>query len=246
MPRTSKALEPRLKKIVAFVIDYQEKKGYPPTIREIGHEINVNSTSQVTYYLKKLRKEDLIDRSENLSRSIRVSPDGYKLLGLNQEEETGAEPPETFIDKVNDAIENLWKIPVYGVIVASEPLPMPDDPTFEPDTTIDVARSLFGINEKPSNLFALEVSGDSMIDAMINDGDTVIFRKQDSVNNGEMAAIWIDDDNSTTLKYFYKEQDHYRLKPANPTMEDIIIPQRKKLHIMGKVVAVVRQVTTVP
>ena len=129
-----------------------------------------------------------------------------------------------------------------GRIVASAPLPMPDDPTYDSESTIEVARSLFGINENPDELFALEVDGDSMIDAMINDGDVVIFRKADKVRNGEMAAIWIDDDNTTTLKYFHQEKDHYRLEPANPTMEDIIVPKEKHLRIMGQVVAVVRQV----
>lgn len=235
-------MDRRLKKIIQFLIEYQEKNGYPPTIREIGREINVNSTSQVTYYLNKLEEDSLIDRSGHLSRSIRVNPAGYELIGFNPDEDIVVEKHENLLDRVASAVENLWKIPVYGVIVASEPLPMPDDPTFAPDTTIDVARSLFGINEKPGNLFALEVSGDSMIDAMINDGDTVIFKRQETVNNGEMAAIWIDDDNTTTLKYFYREDDYYRLKPANPTMQDIIIPKRKNVRIMGKVVAVVRQV----
>jgi repressor LexA len=155
------------------------------------------------------------------------------------------EKQENFLEKLSHLSDALWSIPVYGRIVASEPLPMPDDPNFSPDTTIEVARSIFGITLNQEDLFALEVDGDSMIDAMINDGDTVIFRRQNTVNNGEMAAIWIDDDSSTTLKYFYKEQDHYRLHPANPTMEDIIIHKKKNLRIMGKVVAVVRQVSSI-
>ena len=245
MPRTSKNMDQRLEKIVQFIIDFSDKNGYPPTIRDIGKKINVNSTSQVSYYLTKLEKKQYISKGGRTSRSLRVSPEGYEFIGRNIPEEGYAEERrETIIDKINHLSESLWNIPVYGRIVASAPLPMPDDPNFEPETTIEVARSIFGMNQSQEELFALEVDGDSMIDAMINDGDTVIFRRQNTINNGEMAAIWIDDDNSTTLKYFYKEQDHYRLRPANPTMEDIIVSKKKNLRIMGKVVAVVRQVSS--
>ena len=248
MPRTSKNMEQRLEKIIDFIIQYSDKNGYPPTIRDIGRKINVSSTSQVSYYLTKLEDQHLISKDGHTSRSFRVTPEGYDHIGLTYPDEIFAEEEEkheTVLEKLNHLSEVLWSIPVYGRIVASEPLPMPDDPNYAPDTTIEVARSIFGKSFNQEELFALEVDGDSMIDAMINDGDTVIFRRQDTVNNGEMAAIWIDDDSSTTLKYFYKEQDHYRLHPANPTMEDIIIPKKKNLHIMGKVVAVVRQVSSI-
>ncbi|MCD4752375.1 MAG: transcriptional repressor LexA [Anaerolineaceae bacterium] len=246
MPRTSKVMEQRLEKIIKFIIQYSENNGYPPTIRDIGERINVSSTSQVSYYLNKLKEKQLITKNGHTSRSLLVTQQGYEFIGKffseNNSQEKGH---ESLLQKVKNFSDSLWSIPVYGRIVASAPLPMPDDPNFEPDTTIDVARSIFGVSQNPDKLFALEVDGDSMIDAMINDGDTVIFHKQDTVNNGEMAAIWIDDDNSTTLKYFYKEQDHFRLRPANPTMKDIIIPKDKNLRIMGKVVAVVRQVSSI-
>jgi repressor LexA len=226
MPRSSKNMQRILESILDFLNSYQEENGYPPSIREIGDRINVSSTSQVSFYLNKLREKEYIEKSAHQSRSLRITEEGLKLLGIDQ------------------IAESLWNIPLVGRIVAGAPLPMPDDPTYDPDSTIEVARSLFGINEKPEDLFALEVDGDSMIDAMVNDGDIVIFHRQNQVNNGEMAAIWIDEDNETTLKYFYKESDHYRLQPANPTMQDIIIPKSKNVSVMGKVVAVVRQVTT--
>ncbi|MBN2047436.1 MAG: repressor LexA [Anaerolineaceae bacterium] len=227
-------MEERLKKILRFLIRYSDNEGRPPTIRDIGEAINVDSTSQISYYLKKLEDRRMIQRSDHSSRSIQVTEDGYKHIGIN---------PKRFMEKVNDF---LWNVPLCGRIVASEPIPMPDQPFYDPSSTIDVPRSLFAITENVDDLFALEVDGDSMIDAMINDGDIVILRRTTRVNNGEMAAIWIDDDNETTLKYFYKESDHYRLRPANPTMEDIIISQKKNVRVMGKVVAVVRQVVGYP
>lgn len=215
-----------LETVLDYLNSYQEENGYPPSIREIGERINVSSTSQVSFYLNKLREKEYIEKNAHQSRSLRITEEGMKFLGIEQ------------------IAKSLWNIPFVGRIVAGAPLPMPDDPTYDPDSTIEVARSLFGLNEKMEDLFALEVDGDSMIDAMVNDGDIVIFHRQNQVNNGEMAAIWIDDDSSTTLKYYFKEKDHHRLKPANPTMDDIIIPARKHLRIMGKVVAVMRQVST--
>jgi repressor LexA len=84
-----------------------------------------------------------------------------------------------------------------------------------------------------------------MIDAMINDGDIVIMKKAVEARNGEMVAVWMDDSDQTTLKYFFKEANRVRLQPANPTMGPIYINNPASLRIMGKVVMVIRQVRTV-
>ena len=80
-----------------------------------------------------------------------------------------------------------------------------------------------------------------MIDAMVNDGDIVIMRRVENANNGEMVAVWLEDTDETTLKYFYKEGSRVRLQPANPTMGPIFIDDPKRVRIQGKVVMVVRQ-----
>lgn len=80
-----------------------------------------------------------------------------------------------------------------------------------------------------------------MIDAMINDGDIVILKPAQDARNGEMVAVWLSDKNETTLKYFYKEKDGYRLQPANPTMKPIMIKKSEPLEIKGKVVMVIRK-----
>jgi len=89
------------------------------------------------------------------------------------------------------------------------------------------------------------VQGDSMIDAMVNDGDIVVMKTANEAKNGEMVAVWLDDSDSTTLKYFYREENRVRLQPANPTMLPIYVDNPKSLRIMGKVVMVIRQVKTV-
>ena len=88
-----------------------------------------------------------------------------------------------------------------------------------------------------------------MIDAMINDGDIVIMKpvaNDAEVRNGEMVAVWLPNRDETTLKYFYKEKDGYRLQPANPTMKPIMIKKEEPLEIKGKVVMVIRKVDTLP
>ena len=99
---------------------------------------------------------------------------------------------------------------------------------------------MFSPSESIDDLFVLEVSGDSMIDAMINDGDKVIFRQASEAQNGDMVAVWLSDNEETTLKYFYNEGDRVRLQPANPTMGPIYVDDPRQLRIMGKVVMVIR------
>ena len=80
-----------------------------------------------------------------------------------------------------------------------------------------------------------------MIDAMVNEGDIVIMKRAKQANNGEMVAVWLDDKDQTTLKYFYKEDTRIRLQPANPSMGPIYVDNPSSLRIMGKVVMVIRQ-----
>jgi repressor LexA len=133
-----------------------------------------------------------------------------------------------------------------GRIVASQPIPLPttDFSVYDPESAaINIAKSMLPPQEQSrGSLYALEVRGDSMIDAMVNDGDIVIMKPTQEVRNGDMVAIWLNDKDETTLKYFYNEGDHVRLQPANPTMKPIIIDDPSSVEIHGKVVMVVRQV----
>ena len=150
------------------------------------------------------------------------------------------------IRNASNALAELVSIPIAGRIVASAPIPMPSSDLnyYDAESSVDIARSLLPTRDV-SELFALEVDGDSMIDAMVNDGDIVVMKKAVSANNGEMVAVWLDDKDETTLKYFYKEANRIRLQPANPNMGPIYVDDPKSLRIMGKVVMVIRQIKSV-
>ena len=239
MARRSQGLSERHRKIMEFLTKFQENNGYSPSIRQIGDSIDVKSTSLVDYYLNQLQEMGYIDREDRISRSIRVLQPIYASPSI-----TGI-VSET-IHKAGEMLADLVSIPIAGRIVASAPLPMPtsDLSYYDSETSVEIARSLLPTRDV-SDLFALEVSGDSMIDAMINDGDIVVMKKAQSANNGEMVAVWLDDKDETTLKYFYKEADRIRLQPANPNMGPIYINNPKSLRIMGKVVMVIRQIKSV-
>ena len=219
MVRKSKGLGERHQKILDFLQDYQRENKYPPSIREIGEKTGISSTSVVNYYLDQLEKKGMIERDRKISRGVRVSwPNGSA---------------------------DTLRIPILGPIAAGLPLPeLNPNVSYMTDSeanAVDIARSLLPSKEKGENLFALEVKGDSMIDAMINDGDIVVIRPASEARNGEMVAVWLPRDNEATLKYFFKEKDRYRLQPANPTMKPIYVKKSDPLEIKGKVVMVIRR-----
>lgn len=218
MVRKSKGLGERHQKILEFIESYQREHKHPPSIREIGEHCDISSTSVVNYYLDQLEKAGHIERDRKISRGMRL---------------TNAPP-----------FGDMMRVPVLGVIQAGEPIPIPpsDFNSFTADDSVEIATSLMPAKEKGRDLFALQVQGDSMIDAMINDGDIVILKPAQEARNGEMVAVWLSDKNETTLKYFYKEKDGYRLQPANPTMKPILVKKSEPLEIKGKVVMVIRKV----
>ena len=235
MARKSSGLSERHKKILKFLDEYQAKFGFPPSIREIGDRTGISSTSVVNYYLAQLENQGYIEREKNISRGIRLVK---TLSGIKQ----------TAQNAVN-IMDELLHIPVIGRIAAGVPMPIPssDFSYYDPDTGIDIARSLLPTKEKLSELFALEVKGDSMIDAMVNDGDIVIMKKVQEAKNGEMVAVWLRDRDETTLKYFFLEKNgRVRLQPANPQMQPIYVDDPKIVQIQGKVVLVIRRLSQSP
>lgn len=226
MARKSKGLSDRHQKVLEFMADYQNKYGRPPSIREICETVKISSTSVVNYYLDQLEGMGYLERDGRVSRGLRLT------------------------EKVNEIIQvagDLLHVPILGRIVASEPAPVPpsDFNYYDAHSSVEIAQSLLPAAEKKRKLFALEVQGESMIDAMVNDGDYVIMKAVDNnseIRNGEMVAVWLPARDETTLKYFYKEKDGYRLQPANPTMKPIMIKKSEPLEIKGKVVMVIRKV----
>ncbi len=240
MVRKSKGLSERHHKILDLLQKHGDK-GYPPSIREIGEKTGITSTSVVNYYLEQLEKWGYIERDRRISRGLRVVPEKLAEMGVSL-----AAPAVTAVQDAIEAVGDFLRVPVLGRIGASLPMPVPssDFNYFDAEAGVEIARSLLPA-KKVEGLFALEVQGESMIDAMVNDGDIVIMRKVNNnaeAKNGDMVAVWLPARDETTLKYFYKETDRYRLQPANPTMQPIYINKSEGLEIKGKVVMVIRKV----
>jgi repressor LexA len=240
--RRSKVLSERQKRILEVLEEFQQQAGYPPSIREICDQAHISSTSVVNYYLDQLEELGYIERDDRVSRGIR--------LVIPLSEAVGA-PAGAFKHNATQAVQalgqnlaELLRVPLVGRIQAGLPMPVPssDFSYYDAESMVDVASSLLPSRERAAkDLFALEVQGDSMIDAMINEGDIVIMKPAMEAHNGEMVAVWLDDRDETTLKYFYLENGRVRLQPANPTMKAIFIDDPSNVRIMGKVVMVIRQ-----
>jgi len=224
MSKEFKQLSERQQRILRFMQNYMDREGYPPTIREIGEATDINSTSVVNYNLNKLADAGFLERSDRRSRGLKLvkSVPGTRKVSKAQ-------------------VTN--KVPLVGTIAAGQPIQLPDEvgQYFDADDDmLDVPTSMLGTYDV-TEVFALTVQGDSMVDAMIADGDIVILRHQRTANNGEMVAVWLPDESETTLKYFYREGEQVRLQPAHPTMKPIYV-NAEKCEIRGKVLSVMRRV----
>lgn len=236
MAKRHPGLSERHQKIMEFLSRFQDDNGYSPSIRQIGDSINVKSTSLIDYYLNQLQEMGYIEREGRISRSIRVIKSTSPLGEFSHK-------IANTVRSAADSLASMVSIPLAGRIVASAPIPMPasDLNYYDAESSVDIARSLLPTRDV-SELFALEVDGDSMIDAMVNDGDIVILRRSAEANNGDMVAVWLEDEHETTLKYFYKTKTGITLVPANPTMQPKVVKNPSQLRIKGKVVMVIRQV----
>ncbi len=233
-PKTGQKLKDRHKQILEVISNYHEEHGYAPSYREICAQTDITSTSMVNYYLDQLEEMGYIERKENISRSLKIKRAAQDKV----ERALGS------VKRVADSLTESLNIPVVGRIVASEPVPIPetDFSLFDAESAVDVAMSLIPRNVDKQSLFALEVDGDSMVDAMVNDGDIIIMKPAQEASNGEMVAVRLKDQNETTLKRYYFEGDRVRLQPANPTMDPIYVDSSTDLEVQGKVVLVIRQV----
>ena len=210
-----KEMSDRQKHMLEFIREFIYENRFPPSIRQIGEVVGISSTSVVKYNLDALERKGYIERDREISRGIRI------------------------VDDLATRMAEVIHVPVLGRIAAGSPIPVPDS-DFSPfgyDTTVELTRDIV---KDADNTYALEVQGDSMIDALINDGDIVLMRHQERVENGELAAVWVRSQEETTLKRFYLEGDQVRLQPANPTMHAMFYPAQD-VEIMGKVLCVIRQ-----
>ena len=208
----TKALSSRQKRIITFIHEFLRDKGYPPSIRDIADRCGISSTSVVVYNLDRLEEAGYIRRHSDISRGIEL------------------------LDKQQDSKRVVY-IPIVGRIAAGEPIPVPASDSWNIPSSdgIEVAELL----TRGKQVYALRVKGNSMVDALIKDGDIVLMDFVSSVAEGEMAAVWLKREQEVTLKKVFTEPNRIRLEPANTQMKPIYTSSGN-VEIQGRVIAVIR------
>lgn len=184
------------------------KNGYPPTVREIGEEANLHSPATIHFHLVKLEEKGYIKKGNSKNRTIEILV------------------PNEYIEKE----ENVVEVPLLGKVTAGTPIEAIETPNeyFSLPANIITTKN---------DVFTLRVSGESMINVGIYDGDILIVERKNTAQNGE-TVVAMNKDNEVTVKTFYKENGYFRLQPENDTMDPIIL---KEVTILGKVIGLYRK-----
>lgn len=201
----------RQQAILEFIRNEVRAKGYPPSVREIGEAVGLASSSTVHGHLDRLEKKGLIRRDPTKPRAI-------ELLGHDESESS------------NMFTHTIARVPVVGKVTAGVPI-----------TATENIEDYFPLPQHyvgDEKVFMLSVMGDSMIEAGIYNGDYVIVRQQQTADNGDIVVAMTDEDEAT-VKTFYKEKDHIRLQPENPSYEPLRL---NHVTILGKVVGLFRDI----
>lgn len=211
----------RQKEILTFIQRTTEDRGFPPTIREIGEEMDIRSTNGVNDHLKALERKGFLTRGEQQSRSLVPTKRARMVLGL------GA--------KKLASESNMIDVPLLGRVAAGAPILAQENV----EDTVRIDSFLLGGNGK--EVFALRVKGQSMIDDGIHDGDFIFVKKAPNATPGEIVVALIEDE--ATVKRYFPEPDRIRFQPANKTMEPIYVNKSefKQTQILGRVVGVYRK-----
>ena len=210
-----KKLSARQDRMLQFIQDFLEDNRYPPTVRDIQAGCEVSSTSVVDYNLRILQREGYLRREAEVSR-------GIELLG----------------ERAARGLRDLVSVPVLGSIAAGDPLSIPTSDSWRTDELEKLDLPTF-LTQGKDDVFALRVKGESMIDALVADGDLVLMEPVDQPQSGDMVAAWLTDREEVTLKHFHMQNGMVTLQPANSTMEPIIVPA-ENVRVQGRVVGVVR------
>ncbi len=211
-----KKLSDKQRRIVNYIDRFLSEKGYPPSIRDIQAGCKISSTSVVDYNLNILESRGYLQRHADVSRGIKL---------LNKE----------------STAEMLVAVPVIGMIAAGQPIPIPTPDTWNVTAAAETMAVPRELTREKEGIYALRVKGTSMIDALISDGDIVLMQHVNTVENGEMAAVWLKEEKEATLKKVYVESSRIRLQPANEQMQPIYAAP-DNIEVQGRVVAVIRQV----
>lgn len=213
-------LNSREEAVLKVIIENVKQKGYPPAVREIGEAVGLSSSSTVHTYLKRLEQKGYIRRDPTKPRAIEV-------IGMEYERElqpAGKKPAGNLADD-----EDFITVPLLGQVAAGVPLLAVENH----DDHLTLPRTFTGFGE----FFMLRVRGDSMIEAGILEEDLVLVRRQEAVNNGDIAVALLEDE--ATVKRFYKEKDAIRLQPENSLLSPIYV---RDVKILGKVVGLMRKI----
>lgn len=214
MPSNSQKLSDKQRKILDFIREFVSDHPYPPSVRDIQYGCHISSTSVVDYNLRRLQLGGHILRDPEISR-------GIHLLGTNE-------------SQIQDS---SVVVPIIGYVAAGEPLPVfPDSFNYEPMEALNLPNSMV---PKGKRIFALRVKGHSMIDALIDDGDVVLFEATRQAQQGEMVVAWLKSEEEATLKRLYLEGRQVRLQPANTQMNPIHV-NAENVEVHGRVVGVIR------
>ena len=207
-------LTDRQQQIWNYLVEYVDRHGYPPTVREIGEQVGLASPSTVHAHLANLERAGLLRRDPTKPRAL-------ELIGRERTAPQEAEVVE---------IDGVARLPLLGAIAAGGPLLAEQE-----------IEDYLPMPAATKGDFLLRVKGESMIDAGILDGDLVIVQRAQEARNGEIVVALAGDDESAdeaTVKTFYRETDRIRLQPENSALEPIYA---QHVQILGKVIGVFRQ-----
>ena len=227
-PPDATGLTPRQQRVLATIKEAIEKRGYPPSMREIGQAVGLTSSSSVAHQLRVLEEKGFLKRDPNRPRALEVF---LPELMAARRSISGADTPESSYDEtdVGDARPEATYVPMVGRIAAGGPI-------LAEETLEDVfplPKQLVG----EGTLFMLEVRGDSMVDAAICNGDYVVVRQEQTADNGEIVAALIDGE--ATVKTLQRKDGHVWLLPHNTAYDPI---DGTDATILGKVTAVLRRI----
>lgn len=233
-PADATGLTPRQRRILEVIRDAVEQRGYPPSIREMGEAVGLASSSSVAHQLKVLEQKGFLRRDPHRPRALEVLLPGEGAAAAGPTSSGSSAPEmaagEPVFDETGhgDAYPAPVHVPVIGRIAAGGPILAEE----RVEDVFALPRQLVG----EGTMFLLEVSGDSMIDAAICDGDWVVVRQQPTANNGDIVAALLDTE--ATVKTFRRSDGQVWLLPHNPAYEPI---NGNHASILGKVVAVLRR-----
>ncbi|MGL5810579.1 MAG: transcriptional repressor LexA [Nocardioides sp.] len=225
-PPDATGLTPRQQLVLAHIRDAIESKGYPPSMREIGDAVGLTSSSSVAHQLRVLEEKGFLRRDPNRPRALEVFlPEVMAARkSISAADEIAYDPTG-----MGDSVPQASYVPVVGKIAAGGPILAEE----RIEDIFPLPKSLVG----EGTLFLLEVSGESMVDAAICDGDYVVIRQQATADNGDIVAAMIDGE--ATVKTFQRRDGQVWLLPHNDAFDPI---DGTHATILGKVTAVLRSV----